>query len=593
MNRLIDNRRLEWFALCMFVVFYVIISIYHEPWFDEAQSWQIAKCASFKEILLDIPHYEGHPPLWWLILAVPAKIGVPFEIGLKTIGFLITISSVFLILFYSPYPCLMRVILPFSYFVFYQYGIIVRPYSLMMLTFIIMVITFPQKDQHPWRFTGLLILLCLTSAYGIVLAGGIALCMVWDLIAEKGIKGFFADLFQDRRLIPLWALLFVAILLVIEMMPRSNTFIVSKNARNGFLLCFICALFTFIGECTLTTSSWFRIDRVLLQHVNISRTELALMCLIGCLLWILIIGVSSKKKLKYIFVPYVLLSFFASTVYFSVHHVGVVLLLLLFWTGIVFQDKDRFEIGRIIINKITKTNKEKKWLKKTAVLICILCLLVPTYWCIRSAIFEIEDEYSYGRYASSFLRDYNLENCRIFSIWGNSSSDSDIEDDTALRYNTYYVGTPVLINAYFDHNICFNLNCGKDSEAYMHYQVATPREDEENITTWRNAGVPDIILGKANINQVYYNISYEDYMLVDAFPINYIWKDVENKMTIPVFARKEIMEEYGLEPTKDEVLLYKMEGLSITDEMREQYLNGVPIEEIIKPYLDAIFGEAK
>ena len=35
----------------------------HEPWFDEAQAWVIARDNSLKDILFFIPHYEGHPPL--------------------------------------------------------------------------------------------------------------------------------------------------------------------------------------------------------------------------------------------------------------------------------------------------------------------------------------------------------------------------------------------------------------------------------------------------------------------------------------------------------------------------------------------------
>ena len=57
------------------IVVTVVVSIavivgmsFHEPWFDEAQAWQIARSASLREILFEIPHYEGHPQLWHLIL---------------------------------------------------------------------------------------------------------------------------------------------------------------------------------------------------------------------------------------------------------------------------------------------------------------------------------------------------------------------------------------------------------------------------------------------------------------------------------------------------------------------------------------------
>ena len=91
-QKILEGKKLEWSILVLFAVSYIIITIFHEPWFDEAQAWQLAKNVSLKDLFLETPHYEGHPPLWWLILAIPAKLGVSFELGLKTIGFIQTLS---------------------------------------------------------------------------------------------------------------------------------------------------------------------------------------------------------------------------------------------------------------------------------------------------------------------------------------------------------------------------------------------------------------------------------------------------------------------------------------------------------------------
>lgn len=77
--------RCHW-RIAVFAAYIAVVACvmaFHEPWFDEAQSWLIARDASFRDMLLVRPHYEGHPPLWWLMLSVPAKLGVPYEIGLK------------------------------------------------------------------------------------------------------------------------------------------------------------------------------------------------------------------------------------------------------------------------------------------------------------------------------------------------------------------------------------------------------------------------------------------------------------------------------------------------------------------------------
>ena len=62
----------ELIACIVYAVGHLLMGLVHEPWYDEAVAWQIARSASVKDILFEIPHYEGHPPLWHLILAPQA-----------------------------------------------------------------------------------------------------------------------------------------------------------------------------------------------------------------------------------------------------------------------------------------------------------------------------------------------------------------------------------------------------------------------------------------------------------------------------------------------------------------------------------------
>ncbi len=404
----------------------------------------------------------------------------------------------------------MRLLLPFTYFVFYQFGIIVRPYVIMMLVLLLLACYFPQRAIRPWKYVGLLILLCLTSAYGMVLAAGIAVCMVCELLREKGWKRFVLELFSDKRSLALGALLFSAILIVLEIMPRDDTWVVSADRVNSIGLCLLAAFLTFTGECTLTTSTWFRIDRVLLQNAAIDPVELTAFCVIGVFLWLMIIGAASRQSLKYYLVPYAMLAIFSSLVYFGVHHVGVFFLLLLFWVGILFQDEERFETGRGIVAKIAKTDKDRRLLKRTAVAVCVACLLVPMYWCAASSVNEVKEEFSYGRSGAKFLTEHNLTECQILSVWG--QSETKIYGENEEPYcNTCEVGTPVLLNAYFDHNICLNLNGGRDNEAYMHYRIPSAAEIEKTLAEWKAAGIPEVIIRKPDLKLLYGDtITYED-----------------------------------------------------------------------------------
>lgn len=79
------SRCWQWVVLAVHVVVVITVMCFHEPWFDGAQSWLMARDCSWHDLLLVRPHYEGHPPLWWLLLAIPARLGVPYEWGIKSI----------------------------------------------------------------------------------------------------------------------------------------------------------------------------------------------------------------------------------------------------------------------------------------------------------------------------------------------------------------------------------------------------------------------------------------------------------------------------------------------------------------------------
>ena len=108
--------RLHCAVLAVYVILVATVMCFHEPWFDEAQAWLIARDCSWREMILERPHYEGHPPLWWMILAIPAKLGVPYEIGLKSVNLAFATLMIWLLEFKTKLPEPFKAILPFSYF---------------------------------------------------------------------------------------------------------------------------------------------------------------------------------------------------------------------------------------------------------------------------------------------------------------------------------------------------------------------------------------------------------------------------------------------------------------------------------------------
>lgn len=211
--------RLHCIVLAAYVIVVGTVMCFHEPWFDEAQAWLIARDCSWREMILERPHYEGHPPLWWMMLAAPAKLGVPYEIGLKSINLACATLMIWLLEFKTKLPEPFKVILPFSYFLCYQYGVTSRPYALMVAAMLLVAINWKTRDEKPWREVLSMMLLCLTSSYGLVIAGMFAANWVVRFVRQEH------SLIRNRqRFAALLALLAAAVVILIDVMPAKDVY---------------------------------------------------------------------------------------------------------------------------------------------------------------------------------------------------------------------------------------------------------------------------------------------------------------------------------------------------------------------------------
>lgn len=146
----------------------------HEPWWDEAQAWLIARDATFNDLFAERLAYEGHPPLWYLILAVPAKLHWPYE-SLQIVAALIATAAVALLQRQTRVPLALRVLLPFTFYFAYQYSVVARSYVLVGALLIAVAAIYERRHEHFWLFVALLLALASASIHGTALAVALAL----------------------------------------------------------------------------------------------------------------------------------------------------------------------------------------------------------------------------------------------------------------------------------------------------------------------------------------------------------------------------------------------------------------------------------
>src|SRR5580704_13245346 len=100
----------------------------HEPWADEAQSWLLGRDASVAQLWGHLLHYEGTPGLWQTLLHALIQLGLPYS-AYDFVSASLELAAVYLLLRYAPLPLFIRISLPFTYYLCYQYAVIARSYA--------------------------------------------------------------------------------------------------------------------------------------------------------------------------------------------------------------------------------------------------------------------------------------------------------------------------------------------------------------------------------------------------------------------------------------------------------------------------------
>ena len=531
----IKTKKLETFFFILFCIGIIIVSYFHEPRFSEIQAWGISK-ESIKDILFLIPHYECHSPLWHLILKCFSNFNISPEIGLKIPNLLFMMGAIWLLIFKSPFPKSIRYSLPFTFYLFFQYSIINRPYSIFCFALFLVAILYRQRKERPFLFIFANTLLCLSCLYGIAIGVGIITVRIIELI--KNIE----KQLQNKSFISI-ALFFIFLTILLTIIfPAKNSdkyfteiitgtqFLTYKN----YLLSFIFSITGIFTEITYLhcdnfivkiihfsdTKDFFNIS--LIQNC-INSAKFCSICLLGLFINIfLIFNFKQKKVLLLFLLPFLLLSILY-TIHFGPHHIGLLLIFIIFvyWCG---QE----------INQSPKYTKVEK---------CLNYVLIPTFiiiqifWNIKSCTNEILYPASPAKNIANFIKENKLDKYKIMG----SYLDYTHKEKRIKHYNVLTL--PTMINQYFDKNIFYNLNINTQKKDYILFEVLSNEEEKKYKTHVSQIGIPDIIIGDVDIKDFFDEINYIN---AHSFDSVQIYKNKINKSKYNIYIREDLYNKLSL-----------------------------------------------
>lgn len=212
------GRLLLWFFYCAYLCLFVYFSLQHCRWFDEGQAWLIARENTPLNLLSAIK-YECHPFLWFLVLMLPAHV-LPFScFTLVTTAFVAV--TFYYILFKSPFHFTIRLLLPATYYIFYQYGIIARSYVLFVTLALLAAATFRNRFKTSGFFVTLLLMLTL-ELRSFLMAGGLLTAFAVEVLLRWRETRSFKSV--EKYCLQLVVAALVGIFVVLTTYPFTETY---------------------------------------------------------------------------------------------------------------------------------------------------------------------------------------------------------------------------------------------------------------------------------------------------------------------------------------------------------------------------------
>jgi hypothetical protein len=170
------------FVMAITAIFFVLqlVKILHHPmWRDEMQVWQLARQSNSITTLLYLKRYEGHPDAWYVLVYLVQRLSSN-PLAMQLLHLFIATVSAYILLRYSPFSKLQKVLAVFGYFLFFEYATISRGYALGVLCLFGFCAAFRRGSKRYGRPFVLLAALAQTSAYGLILAAALAAMILYE-----------------------------------------------------------------------------------------------------------------------------------------------------------------------------------------------------------------------------------------------------------------------------------------------------------------------------------------------------------------------------------------------------------------------------
>jgi hypothetical protein len=169
------------------VLAYLPVAIFaithHEMWRDELHCWLEARDSATPWDVVRNRAYDGHPPLWYLLLWVLEKTTHDPR-SMQIVHVAIATAVVWVFASRAPFGRAVRALFPFGYFMAYEYVAISRCYGLALLFVVLLCAHHRRRFERPVVTALLLAALALTTTVATMVAAGYTAALIAEWLAS-------------------------------------------------------------------------------------------------------------------------------------------------------------------------------------------------------------------------------------------------------------------------------------------------------------------------------------------------------------------------------------------------------------------------
>lgn len=425
-----DWSKAAWIAgLLTYSVLIAVIVPRHEPWFDEIQAWLIARDSNPGNLFGRLA-YEGQPGLWHLILMLPAR--TLSLAALNWISAAFGAAGVYVFLRRAPFPLAIRLLIPFTFFFFYQYAVVARNYVLVPLVLFSLAALYPRRHERPVLFAVVLFVLANTSAHGFLIAAAVLAIYLVEHLNRYRRSG---ERPGRSTLISVVVLGLSMLAVAVALIPPSDR----SSVRDG----------VHIGPRT-----FIRVASPLM-NTSMATNWVILVLALGTSLWFF-------RRTRVLHIYLVIMAFLISFMVFVYHapwHEGM---LFLVWLFAFWQALQRSTQGSL--------TEDKPRLAALAML--TLVVLIQVSWTVLTVLDDFRGTYSGSKDLAAYIKENNLDKEEIYAVnWA-----------------------ALAVNGYFDENVFANYPPKGLPERDIAYWVWTKRYQMADTPKKIEAAKPDFVV---------------------------------------------------------------------------------------------------